>query len=329
MTPAPVPFPGEADAPPSALHRTVPIARVTRGGFVESVHHGLAVVTEPDGGTLLALGDTTGPVLPRSCLKPVQALAMVRLGLDLPPEQLALVCSSHSGDPGHLDGVRATLAAGGLRAGDLETTPSFPYGVAERDAWVAAGRGPEPIGHDCSGKHAGMLRTCLVNGWPTRGYLEPSHPLQRAILATVADEVGPCGGVLTVDGCGAPVPAVPLDGLARAIGRIAAGADDPDRRRVADAMRAHPHLVGGAGREATVLMEALPGVLAKDGAEAVFVVGLPDGRGIAVKVADGSTRAFRAVLRAVLARLGLDGAALGEVEILGHGQPVGTIEAVV
>ena len=304
------------------------LAHVVRGGFVESVHRGLAVVTDAGGAVAQAWGDPATPVFPRSSAKPLQAVAALRVGAGLSGAALALACASHSGEDAHLAGVRAMLADAGLGEDDLDNTPARPIGEDALAAWLAAGRPPARIAQNCSGKHAGMLVASRAAGWPTAGYRDASHPLQRHIVATVEDLTGARVSAIVVDGCGAPAHQVPLAGLARAFGRLAAAASGPERD-VADAMRAHPWFVGGTGRPDTDLMRGVPGVIAKEGAEAVFAIGLPDGRGVAVKIADGA-RAGRVVAAGVLAGLGIDPdavARLGALPILGHGEPVGAVIA--
>lgn len=313
------------DAAPVLVH-------VTRGGFVESAHRATLVATDAAGGSTLRHGRVDDPVLPRSSLKPVQALAMVRHGLDLPPDLLALVCSSHSGEQVHHDGVAEVLATVGLDLSALRNTPALPLGELEHARWLAAGTAPAPVAQDCSGKHAGMLATCRVNDWPLESYLDPEHPLQQAVRDTTAEVVGPVTHT-TVDGCGAPLFAVPLSGLARAFGRLAAADPTTDEGRVAAAMRTAPHMVGGTGRDVTQFMQAVPGLIAKDGAEAVYAAGLDDGRGIALKVADGAptARARQALLAHALLGLGVDTPdlrALADQPVLGHGRPVGAVEVV-
>lgn len=308
------------------------LVHVTRGGFVESAHRATLVATDAAGGTPLRHGRVDDPVLPRSSLKPIQALAMVRAGLDLPPHLLALVCASHSAEDVHREGVAEALATVGLDLGALQNTPALPLGELEHARWLAAGRSPEPVAQDCSGKHAGMLITCRVNGWPTEGYLDPGHPLQQAIRATTAEVVGPVTHT-TVDGCGAPLFAVPLRGLAEAFGVLAAADEETGEGRVATAMRTAPHMVGGTGRDVTAFMESVPGLIAKDGAESVYAAGLGDGRGVAIKVADGAPepRARRGLLAHTLLALGVDSPglrALADQPVLGHGRPVGAVEVV-
>ncbi|WP_253776004.1 asparaginase [Goodfellowiella coeruleoviolacea] len=309
------------------------VAEVRRGDFVESVHHGSVVVLGPDGRTVLSVGEPERVVYPRSSNKPFQALAMLRAGLDLPAELLALACASHSGEDFHVDGVRRVLAGAGLTEADLRCTPGLPIGPDAHAAHLAAGRGPAPLYMNCSGKHAAMLATCVHNGWPTASYLSPDHPLQTRVSDTLAELAGEPIGAVGVDGCGAPLFGISLVGLARAFGRLASAPAGSRRRRVADAMSRHPEWVGGTGRDVTALMRAVPGAVAKDGAEGVYGLGLPDGSAVAVKIADGSSRARPVVLVAALRRLGLaadraDLAALAEiaaVPVLGHGEKVGAV----
>lgn len=315
----------------AALTEAPVVAHVVRGGFVESVHRGTAVVTAPDGRVELAVGDPAGPVFPRSSNKPLQAIAMVRSGLDTTDALLALACASHSGEALHQDAARQILAHAGLGESDLQNTPDYPYDEATKIAWIAAGHPKLSIAQNCSGKHASMLATCVLNGWDPATYRDPDHPLQRAIFDAVRDLSGFQPSAVAVDGCGAPVHAIPLTGLAQAFGRLAAATGGPEAK-IAAAMRDFPEYVGGTRRDVTTLMRRVPGLIAKDGAEAVYAVGLPDGRGVAVKVVDGTSRARGVFLGAILRRLGIrDAEALAALEtqpVLGHGQPVGAVVAV-
>jgi L-asparaginase II len=311
-----------------------PLAAVVRGPLVESVHLGHVVVTAPDGQVQAAVGDGDALVWPRSALKPLQAVAMLQAGLDLAdaPDLLALAAASHNGEQVHLDGVARLLARAGLDASALQNTPDLPLDRTTAAAWQAEGRGPTPLAQNCSGKHAAMLATCTAADWHTGTYLDLGHPLQRQVRATVAALAGERERATTVDGCGAPLLAVPLAGLARAFGRIATAPPATPEGRVAAAMRAHPHLVGGTGRDVTALLAGVPGLVVKDGAEGVYAAGLPDGRGVALKVLDGSERARPVVLASVLRQLGLSAPVLdevGHVGVLGHGRPVGAVTSAV
>ncbi|MGN6752588.1 MAG: asparaginase [Intrasporangium sp.] len=304
------------------------VAHVVRNGFVESVHHGTAVVTGPDGEVLLEVGDSSGPVLPRSSSKPIQAVAMVRSGLATDGRLLALGCSSHSGEDFHLAGAREILGGAGLTEMDLQNTPDYPLDEKARIAWVAAGHPKQSIAQNCSGKHSSMLATCVAAGWDTATYRDPEHPLQQAITQAVLDLTGGPVSAVAIDGCGAPIHAVPLVGLARAFGRIAGATDGPEAK-VARAICEYPEYLGGTDRDVTKLIAGVPGLVAKDGAESVYAVGLADGRGVAVKIADGGARARGPLLAAVLRRIGVDQeealAALEQEPVLGHGQPVGAV----
>jgi L-asparaginase II len=316
---------------PPALADAPVVAHVTRGGVVESAHRGSIAVTAPDGSLLRSWGSADDPVFPRSSNKPIQAVAMLRAGLVLPPQHLALACASHSAEPFHLDAVRDMLAAVGLTEADLQNTPDLPYDADERDVWIAAGRTARPLAQNCSGKHAAMLATCRLNGWDLTTYRDPEHPLQRLMADTLADLAGEPVAAMAVDGCGAPVMAVSLTGLARAFGRIAAGAPGTPEAQVTAAMRAHPEFVGGTRRDVTALIRGTDGLIGKDGAEAVHAVGLADGRGVALKIADGAQRARPVVLAAVLRSMGVESAAydrLDDAPVLGHGHPVGAVVAV-
>jgi L-asparaginase II len=223
------------------------------------------------------------------------------------------------------------LAAGGLAEDDLSCPPEYPLGEFAMRSVVAAGGAPERVTMNCSGKHAAMLRTCLAAGWPTAGYLAAAHPLQVALRAAVEELATEPVTQAGVDGCGAPVFALSLRGLARAFSRLVDAAAGSPERQVADAMRAHPGLVGGTGRDVTALMAGTPDVLAKDGAEGVYAAAVPGAGAVAVKIADGAARARMPVLVSGLRRLGVTGdalEALAEVPLLGGGERVGAVRAV-
>ncbi len=319
----------------------VQVAEIVRNGFVEGHHYGSVVALGADGEVSWSVGDVDVPILPRSANKPVQALGMVRVGLDLPPDLLALVCASHSGEPFHVDGVRRILAGAGLSEDDLQTPPDFPLDDAAREQLVRAGGTRAPILMNCSGKHAGMLATCVVNGWPTATYRDADHPLQQRLATTFAELTGEPIAVTAVDGCGAPLFSTSLVGLATAFRRLALGVDgsgaaDAHASRIADAIRAHPAFVSGTTRDERALLTALPGAVGKAGAECCYAVALPDGRAFALKADDGAPR-VRPVLMAealrrsgVLDDEGVDADAVrrtGRLELLGGGVPVGEIRA--
>lgn len=313
------------------MHAYRPVAVTTRSGFTESVHHGAVVGLDTDGSVVLAVGDPHVAIYPRSALKPMQAVAMVRAGLDLPDRLLALVCASHDGRDEHLSGAREILTGAGLDETALGNTPDHPLDPATAEQSIRSGGTRSAIQMNCSGKHAGMLATCVSRGWAHDGsYLDVDHPLQRTIH-DVVDELG--GGVehVGVDGCGAPSHVIPLVGLARAFAAIASGAAGTAGRDVHRAMTGHPLMVGGPRRDVSLMMQGVPGLMAKDGADGVFAAALPDGRAVALKIADGASRARPAVMRAALAHLGVDlqhvEPAAWSMPVLGHGRPVGDVEA--
>ena len=303
------------------------MVEVTRSGWVESVHRGTVVLVAADG-SVRVFGDATVPTYPRSSLKPLQVTALGRLGLRLPVDQLAMATASHSGTPEQVSIVRAILSASDLTTSDLACPPALPDDPESARDHLRAGGGPEPIFHNCSGKHAAMLTTCVINGWPTEGYLNPRHPLQVQIRQTVEELCGEAPSGTGVDGCGAPVFVLSLPGLARAFRHIGTAPADLPEGLVATAIRTRPDLVGGPGRGVTSVMTALPGLLAKEGAEGMWGAVMPDGRTLAVKVDDGAMRSLPAVLTAVAETWGLDRVipdGWHTDPVLGGGEPVGVI----
>jgi L-asparaginase II len=284
------------------------------------VHFGAVVVVDAGGTVIASLGDPNMAIYPRSSNKPLQAAAMLEAGVSLTAEQLALACASHDGTPRHVAVVESTLASVGLDPSALENTADYPIDPASAERLIAGGVRRAALTMNCSGKHAAMVATCVINGWPVGGYLSPDHPLQQAITEYIATATGAVAAV-GVDGCGAPAHVVDLTGLARAFGAIAT-----ERGAIWEAMTTYPELVGGERRDVTRLMRAVPGSMAKDGAEGVFAAALPGGVAAAVKVADGASRASGVVIAAALATAGVevDPESLGE-PIRGHGQPVGRV----
>jgi L-asparaginase II len=303
------------------------LAEVVRSGFVESRHHGSVIVLDAAGNAKDSAGEVTEPIFPRSSNKPLQTVGMLRAGLS-PADgaDLALISGSHSGEQFHVRRVRDILAAAGLEPAALRCPASLPLSEPDRDAELRRGGGPAPILMNCSGKHAGMLATCVANGWPLDTYLHLDHPLQVAIAAAVADLAGEPIAATGVDGCGAPVFAFSLTALARSFQRLVDAAPGTNERRVADEMRAHPELVAGTGTDDTVLMSQVPGLLAKGGAEGVAVVAVPGVGAVALKIEDGGMRARTPVLLSGLERLGVDAPVLVEL-VLGGGEPVGEVRA--
>jgi L-asparaginase II len=324
--------------PDPASRASVVLAEVVRSGFVEGIHRGSLVVLDSDGSVLLSRGDVVAPVFPRSANKLLQATGMVELGYSGHEELLALAAASHSGEPFHVDGVRRILDAAGLDESALLTPAEWPLGEG---AWLDVARtggGPAPVLMNCSGKHAAMVSTCVARGWSlvdertsdgrAVDYRSAEHPLQVHLAATIERLAGEHIAATGVDGCGAPVAALSLTGLARAFSAAVTARPSAPERQVADAMRAHPAYVGGTGRDVTAFMAGVPGLLAKDGAEGVFAAALDDGRAIALKVDDGAARPRPLVIAAVLRHLGVDAAVLADFEVLpltGGGRRVGEV----
>jgi L-asparaginase II len=300
------------------------VAEVVRSGFVESVHHGIVAIV---GG--VSEGDVETPFFPRSSNKPLQTVGLLTAGF-VPREEadLALVSASHDGEPFHVERVRAILAAAGVGPSSLGCPADLPLSETARRAWLRGGGEPERILMNCSGKHAGFLATCVVNGWPLESYLEVDHPLQKALADTVSRLSGEPIAALGVDGCGAPIFAISPLGLARAFLRLVEASPGTPERRVADAMRANPALVAGTGSEDTVLMEAIPGLIVKRGADGVSAAAIAGVGAVALKISDGATRARVPVLLAALRRLGVEVPDIAE-PVLGGGRPVGEVRAVI
>jgi len=306
------------------------LAEVVRSGFVEGHHRGSLVVLAADGSVEVAVGDPALPVFPRSSNKPMQAAAVLRAGLDIDGERLALAAASHSGEGFHLELVRKMLAGYGLTADELQTSPDLPLDPAEAETYLAAGHARDKVAMNCSGKHTAMLAACAVNGWDRTNYLDPAHPLQQLVRRVVEEAAGEPAAAVGTDGCGAPLMAVSLTGLARAFRHLVLAEPGSAERRVADAMRAHPEYVAGTRRPDTWLMREVPGTLSKMGAEAVQAVALPDGRALAFKIDDGAIRALGPVLARTLRLMGVDSPVvdrIGHMPLLGGGVEVGSIRA--
>ena len=311
------------------------MAEIVRSGFVEGHHYGSVVALDAAGEVEWSVGMVDEQILPRSCNKPIQALAMVRAGLSLPPELLALACASHSGEPFHIEGVRRILTGAGLDESALQTPLDYPLDDAAREQVIRDGGAKTSIQMNCSGKHAAMLATCVLNGWSIEDYLDPAHPLQVAIADAFAEVTGEQVEVVAVDGCGAPLLSTSLIGLARAFRALAVAAEGPERE-IAEAIRSHPAYVSGTTRDELALLTAIPGSIGKAGAESCYAVALADGRAFALKTDDGAPRVRPVLMAAALERSGVlemegvDAVAVrktGELTLLGGGEPVGEIRA--
>jgi|SRR5579863_123122 len=313
------------------------LAEVVRSGMVESWHRGSVVVLDPDGSAQLALGSVSVPMFPRSSNKPMQGTAMLQAGLDLSDELLALACASHSGEDFHVDGALEILRRAGLTVADLQCPPDLPLDETARAEFLRSGGEADRVHMNCSGKHSAMLATCVANGWPTDTYRDPAHPLQVSIKGVVEALAGEPVPTIGVDGCGAPLMALTLTGLARAFAAVATAPEGSCERKVADAMRTYPTWMSGTTRYEAALMTAVPGMLMKPGADGVCAFSLADGRAAAVKIDDGGQRGLPPIMASLLLELlgsdpgtGADLAALKEMTtapVRGGGQPVGEIRA--
>lgn len=297
------------------------LAEVIRAGIVESTHSGHLALINSDGSIRAAIGNVDAPMYPRSSIKSFQAAGMVRNGLQLSPKQLAIVCASHSGSHDHFETVESILHGAGLRVEDLQNSFDAPLGKAERLAWGS--NPPTRLAMGCSGKHAGMLATCVVNGWDTKSYLDPEHPLQKAIRQEIQALVGEPVITTTIDGCGAPLFAITTKNFALGAHKMRIS-KDPVLQEVVAACLANPEMVAGIGRLTTTLMTRFPDLFMKDGAEAVELLSLGDGRACVYKVSDGGDRAFAAIITAILHAWDME-AGIEPVLVRGGSQVTGEI----
>lgn len=315
----------------------VELAVVERSGFVESRHIGAVVVLDADGSVAFAAGDVETPIFARSALKPFQTIASMNAGAELQGAQIALASGSHTGSFEHMKVALAILEEASLTTDALQNPAAWPQDEPSYHALVRTGHGKQKLAFNGSGKHAAFLWGCVKSGWPVENYLSSEHPLQQLVMQTVEEFAGEPVAHVGVDGCGAPVAAISLTGLARAYSTLGAGVENitADARvaTVATAMVDYPEYVQGEGKPVTVLSEQLDAV-AKNGAEGVLAIGLRSGASVAVKILDGSSRAASLVALAALSRAGvLDDAEAQRITdlvmrpVTGGGEPVGTIRA--
>lgn len=291
-----------AVVPALSVAGSVELAHLERDGIVESRHIGAAAVVDAAGQLLGSWGDVDATVFPRSALKLVQAVAMLRLGAQFADDELVLAAASHCGSPEHLAVVERMLHDDGRDESHLHCPAQWPRGSAQRAERQAAGLGPSPLAMNCSGKHAGFLRATDAIGADPARYLLPDHPVQKAIRATTEQLTNQPVRAVSTDGCGAPLFATSLAALARATAVVASGQGDAESRLMA-AVRAEPWAIDGHGRENTRVIQQLGGI-AKLGAEGVVVIGTTAGVAVAVKVLDGSMRATTPVALTLLAAVG-------------------------
>ena len=319
----------------AGLPEDAPLAAVTRGALLESVHRGRLAVCDPAGNVLEAVGDPEAYIYARSSAKPFQALPLVLSGaadaFGLTDSELAVACASHNAEEPHLAAVRSILKKADLNEDDLQSGVHLPLYEPEADRLIRSGEEPRPIHSNCSGKHAGMLAVCVHDGYETATYRDAGHPLQRRILGLIAEVSGLREDEVLVagDNCGVPAFALPLRSFAAGLARIATGEALPEEvasaaLRIKNAMREHPFMVAGTGRFDTELMDSTD-LLVKGGAEAVLAVGSQEGWGLALKISDGSGRAVRPAALAALGGRGIDvPETVSSVHGL-HGEAVGEI----
>ena len=291
------------------------LVEITRGGVVESFHHGALAVLDADGKVVLSLGDIDRPIFPRSAVKGFQALPLIETGaaekFGLTDAEIAMACASHSGEARHAETAAGTLAKAGLDVTCLECGAHWPMGEKAARALAASGTMPSALHNNCSGKHSGFVCVAVQEGFDPKGYIQPAHPLMREITASLAAMTGYdlTKTAVGVDGCSIPTFAIPLRNIAHGFAKFGSGQGlGPARAKAAARLRkavaAEPFFVAGSERFDTVVMEALrERAFIKTGAEGVYCAALPEvGLGIALKIEDGAGRAAETVMAALLAR---------------------------
>ena len=279
------------------------LATVTRSGIAESLHLGHLIVLNADGSTYLSKGSPELPIFPRSAVKSLQASAMLKAGLTVSNEELAIICASHSGAESHIDLVIKMLEKRDIPIAALKNAVDKPLGEKEKIAWGE--KDASQLAQNCSGKHAGMLITCQQSGWDMATYLDINHPLQIAIKNEIEELASEKISAVSIDGCGAPLFAISLIGLARAISNLVKSKDDV-YQQIFSACTKYPELVAGDKRLTTRMMRGVPGLFMKEGAEGVQVCALSDGRVIAIKIIDGSWRPVAPIIMEVFKRWGVE-----------------------
>ena len=286
------------------------LAVLVRNDFIESRHAGSVVVVDPAGKVLFSKGDPNALVFPRSAMKLFQAMGIFSTGIELSPEFTALATSSHTGSAAHVELVKELLVTGGFTEADLKCATEWPVNKDMLKQVYQADGGALPIYHCCSGKHAAMLLACKHEGWPTENYLDRDHPLQVRILEAVEYLTGETITSTAVDGCGAPVHAMPLVKLASGVAKMLTADDSApmgikdSAQKLASSVLAHPWIVGDHGEPDVIIMEEL-GFTAKSGYEGVFIVSTPDGTTVATKILDGNLRTAPIVALQALVRAGV------------------------
>ena len=310
------------------------LVEMTRDGLVESIHRGHAVLLNQKGEVEKVFGNENEIIYPRSAIKLAQATAMLKVGAKLENETLAISCASHSGEDLHTKLVKKMLENIGLSETDLQCPPDLPLDPKIQIEYLAKGFKPESVTMNCSGKHAGMLSACVANNWSTKDYLKIDHPLQQKVIETIEEL---CQEEITkssVDGCGAPLHAISLIGLALMARNAVLAEGNKSERKVADAARKYPIYNSGSNRDVAQFMQNVSGFFTKEGAEGVHVGALADGRAFAVKFQDGSMRPRATFVFSVLKYWGVGQdilkklSNLEKTEVLGGGKTVGYLQAV-
>lgn len=299
------------------------LVEIIRDEMVESGHHGHLLILDEVGEELKSIGGSDLLIYPRSAIKGIQTSAMVRAGLKLDPQELALVSASHAGSQRHLESAEKILKSVGLDERSLRNTPDRPLGAKERRAW--GDKGPSSLAANCSGKHAGMIATSKINGWDIENYKDPNHPLQILIRQELEKLSGEEIKKISVDGCGAPLFAISLKGLAKAIHNLI-NSTDPIHDAVFRSCREFPEMVSGEGRIITESMRQIPDLFAKDGAEGVMIASIRGKGTIVWKMSDGSQRGDWPLLAASLSHLGAQ-LHFDQISVYGDGRVVGQIRA--
>lgn len=248
----------------ASIRDFVELAVITRGDLVESWHRGIAVLTDPEGKVILHKGNSKRLIYPRSAIKPLQTVAMRRAGLDLKGEMLAITSASHRSTKDHIRIVKEILDKAGLSEEKLKC--------------------PDGIEYNCSGKHAGFLYSCVLNAWDVASYLDQDNPIQQKVIEVLEEYSGERILKTTIDGCGAPLHAMTVEGIARAIGLLSR-----TEVELVDTLISNGWVISNHGVPDAILLDA--GFVAKNGAEGVFTVGTRSGYGICIKIADGNLRA--------------------------------------
>jgi L-asparaginase II len=287
------------------VHSNPVIAEILRGRTVESVHRGAFIVVSSQG-VVRSTGDVATPIFPRSAIKAFQCVPLVESGADaafgLTHEEIALCCASHSGEADHVRVAASILRKAGVSLEDYECGAHWPERMDDRAALILAGHRPGAIHNNCSGKHAGMLALARHLAMPLAGYVRKEHPVQQAVAAALdrycsADTAHAAWGI---DGCSVPTWAMPLHNMALGFANLFSDGNRAGQR-IATAVQAHPHMVAGTGKFDTRIMQAVPRLFIKVGAEGVYGGAVPHaGLGFALKVDDGAFRAAEVAIASVL-----------------------------